>query len=311
MVEAVRASWAAGTCPTSAGAAPALRPHRAAPARRPAACSPTSRSPRAATTRAPSARSRRCAGASGRGRSGRWWPRRGSSRPPGVRELVLIAQDTTRYGEDLGSGRAACGAAGGAAGGDRRSRGSAFMYAYPTTLDEGVFDAHGARAAARAVPRHAAPARVANGAQGDAARRRRRRASPELVARARARGARRSPCARPSSSASPGRARRSSRSCSASWTRCASTTLGVFAYSWQEENPGRRPRRPGAAAGSRSERRARLMRRSRSGSPARATARCGAAGCAALVDGPSPESELLLQGRLARQAPEVDGRVLF
>jgi ribosomal protein S12 methylthiotransferase len=31
----------------------------------------------------------------------------------------------------------------------------------------------------------------------------------------------------------------------------------------------------------------------------------------AIVDGPSPESDFLLQGRLAQQAPEVDGRVLF
>jgi ribosomal protein S12 methylthiotransferase len=30
-----------------------------------------------------------------------------------------------------------------------------------------------------------------------------------------------------------------------------------------------------------------------------------------LVEGPSPETELLLEGRLASQAPEVDGRVLI
>ena len=32
---------------------------------------------------------------------------------------------------------------------------------------------------------------------------------------------------------------------------------------------------------------------------------------AAIVEGPSPESEYLLEGRLRRQAPEVDGRLLF
>ena len=57
----------------------------------------------------------------------------------GVRELVLIAQDTTRYGEDLGLGRS----------GLRRLleellRGTTipwirFMYAYPATLDKGIF----------------------------------------------------------------------------------------------------------------------------------------------------------------------------
>jgi len=31
----------------------------------------------------------------------------------------------------------------------------------------------------------------------------------------------------------------------------------------------------------------------------------------AIVEGASPESEYLLQGRLRRQAPEVDGRLLF
>ena len=32
---------------------------------------------------------------------------------------------------------------------------------------------------------------------------------------------------------------------------------------------------------------------------------------AAIVEGASPESEYLLQGRLLQQAPEVDGRLLF
>ena len=49
--------------------------------------------------------SRRCAACSAAGRSSRSWPRPGRSRPQGVSELVLISQDTTRYGEDLGMGR--------------------------------------------------------------------------------------------------------------------------------------------------------------------------------------------------------------
>ena len=43
--------------------------------------------------------------ASAAGRSRRSWPRRASLEAQGVSELVLISQDTTRYGEDLGMGR--------------------------------------------------------------------------------------------------------------------------------------------------------------------------------------------------------------
>jgi len=57
----------------------------------------------------------------------------------GVRELILIAQDTTRYGEDLGRVNGLRGLLE-----DILARTSIpwlrFMYAYPATLDEGIFD---------------------------------------------------------------------------------------------------------------------------------------------------------------------------
>ncbi len=62
---------------------------------------PTSRSPRAATTPAPSASSRSCAGRSARARSRTSSPRRRRSPAQGTIELYLVAQDLTAYGHDL------------------------------------------------------------------------------------------------------------------------------------------------------------------------------------------------------------------
>ena len=61
---------------------------------------PTSRSPKAATTSARSASSRRCAGAIAAGRPIRSSGRRGALAARGVKELLLISQDTTFYGID-------------------------------------------------------------------------------------------------------------------------------------------------------------------------------------------------------------------
>ena len=59
---------------------------------------------------APSARSRRCGASSAAARSRRSSRRRRRLEAQGVSELVLISQDTTRYGEDLGMKRAGAGA---------------------------------------------------------------------------------------------------------------------------------------------------------------------------------------------------------
>ena len=63
---------------------------------------PTSRSPRAAIIPAPFASFRSCAASSARAASNRWWPRPSDWPRQGVREITLIGQDTTCYGEDLG-----------------------------------------------------------------------------------------------------------------------------------------------------------------------------------------------------------------
>ena len=62
----------------------------------------TSRSPKAAIILAPSASSRSCAASSARGALSPSSLRRSNWRPQGVREITLIGQDTTCYGEDLG-----------------------------------------------------------------------------------------------------------------------------------------------------------------------------------------------------------------
>jgi ribosomal protein S12 methylthiotransferase len=225
----------------------------------------------------------------------------------GVTEAVLVAQDTTRYGEDLGLGRA----------GLRRLleallAGTSlpwirFLYAYPATLDEGIFALM--RAEPRLLPyldiplQHASR-RVLKAMRrgGDA------RSYRALIARARA--------------AVPGLAVRTTFIVGfpgegeeefAELERFVDEVrfdhVGVFAYSWQPENPGaalgdpvpqRTKQRRLRALMRRQERISREKHRELKG--ARVTA---------LVEGASPEFELLLQGRLASQAPEVDGRVLF
>jgi ribosomal protein S12 methylthiotransferase len=225
----------------------------------------------------------------------------------GVTEVVLVAQDTTRYGEDLGLGRT----------GLRRLleallAGTSlpwvrFLYAYPATLDEGIFALM--RAEPRLLPyldiplQHASR-RVLKGMQrgGDA------RSYRALIARARA--------------AVPGLAVRTTFIVGfpgegeeefAELERFVDEVrfdhVGVFAYSWQPENPGAALGDPVPQRTKQRRLRA-LMRRQERISRERHRELKGAR-VTALVEGASPESELLLQGRLATQAPEVDGRVVF
>jgi len=225
----------------------------------------------------------------------------------GVTEVVLVAQDTTRYGEDLGLGRT----------GLRRLLEALlagtglpwlrFLYAYPATLDEGIFALM--RAEPRLLPyldiplQHASR-RVLKAMRrgGDA------RSYRALVARAR--------------DAVPGLAVRTTFIVGfpgegedefAELERFVDEVrfdhVGVFAYSWQPENPGAELGDPVPARVKERRRRA-IMRRQEAISRGRHRALKGTR-VTALVEGASPESELLLQGRLAGQAPEVDGRVLF
>ena len=225
----------------------------------------------------------------------------------GVTELVLVAQDTTRYGEDLGLGR----------GGLRRMLEALlagttlpwirFLYAYPATLDEGIFALM--RAEPRLLPYLDIPLQHASRTVlklmkrgGDA------RSYRALIARARA--------------AVPGLAVRTTFIVGfpgegeeefAELQRFVDEVrfdhVGVFAYSWQSENPGAELGDPVPQRVKEKRLRA-LMRQQERISRERHRALKGTR-VTALVEGASEESELLLQGRLAAQAPEVDGRVLF
>ncbi len=150
------------------------------------AITPTSRSPKAATARAPSASSRRCAATFAAAASARSSPRRSSWPKQGVKEMILVAQDSSRYGEDLGEQdalahlmRELCR--------HRRRRVGA--------RDVHLSDAHqrrlsrraGRRAEGRQVSRHAFAARLAERSEADEARREPREPRTTHRARARAR----------------------------------------------------------------------------------------------------------------------------
>ena len=225
----------------------------------------------------------------------------------GVRELVLIAQDTTRYGEDLGLGRS----------GLRRLledllRGTAigwirFMYAYPATLDHGIFKLMARES--RLVPYLDIPLQHASRKVlklmkrgGDAGSYR------ELIARARQ--------TVPELAVRttfivgfPGEGDAEFAELEAFVEEVGFDHVGVFTYSFQEENPGASLGDP-VAAHTKEHRRKQLMKRQERISRERNRTLKGSE-LAAIVEGPSPESEYLLEGRLRRQAPEVDGRLLF
>jgi len=225
----------------------------------------------------------------------------------GVRELVLIAQDTTRYGEDLRMGRT----------GLRRLLEALldgtslpwlrFMYAYPATLDPGIFPLMARES--RLVPyldiplQHASRSVLKLMKRGGDARRYR-----ELITKAR--------------DAVPGLAVRTTfivgfpgegdaefAELQAFVDEVRFDHVGVFAYSFQDENPGAALGDP-VPARTKERRRRVLMKQQERISRERNRA-FRRRETIAIVEGASPESEYLLQGRLPRQAPEVDGRLLF
>jgi ribosomal protein S12 methylthiotransferase len=84
--------------------------------------------------------------------------------------------------------------------------------------------------------------------------------------------------------------------------------LGVFTYSWQQENPGADLGDP-VPDEVKEERRARILELQQGISLDRNRTLIGRT-LSAIVTGRLPEMELLTEGRLARQAPEIDGRLL-
>jgi ribosomal protein S12 methylthiotransferase len=225
----------------------------------------------------------------------------------GVRELVLVAQDTTRYGEDLGMGRA----------GLRRLLEELlggtglpwirFLYAYPATLDEKIFELMARER--RLVPyldiplQHASRRVLKLMKRGGGARSYR-----ELIA-----GARETVpglAVRTTFIVGfPGEGEREFEELQRFVEEVRFDHVGVFAYSHQEENPGAGLGDP--ILRTTKERRRRLLMKQQEGISRANHRTLRGTETTAIVDGASPESEYLLQGRVLQQAPEVDGRLLF
>ncbi len=224
----------------------------------------------------------------------------------GVLELVLIAQDTTRYGEDLGleSGLRHLIEALIASTTVPWIR---FLYAYPATLDPGLFELMAAEP--RLLPYLDIPLQHADRKVLKAMR----RGGDARSYRALIDGARRTvPDLTVRSTfivGFPGEGEREFEELERFLREVRLDHVGVFTYSWQEENPGAELGDP-VPEEVKIERRARLMEIQQEISHERNRALIGRS-LPALVEGPLAEMELLTSARLARHAPEIDGRLLI
>ena len=225
----------------------------------------------------------------------------------GAAELVLIAQDTTRYGEDLGLGRE----------GLRRLVEAIleateipwirFLYAYPSTLDRGLLDLMASEARFLSyldIPLQHASRPVLKAMQrgGDAGTYRglveeARDRVPEIAIRT------------TFIVGFPGEGEEEFRELAGFVEAVRFDHLGVFTYSWQEENPGAALGDP-VPAEVKERRRHELMLIQQEISTEH-NARLVGRHLPALVEGPLEEMELLTAARLPRQAPEMDGRLLI
>lgn len=225
----------------------------------------------------------------------------------GVREIVLIAQDTTRYGEDLGMGRSGLVRLLEALLAATSVPWLRVMYAYPSTLQDAVFRLMAREP--RLVPYLDLPFQHA---AGRVLRAMRRAGSRKQYADQIARGRDMVPELAVRSTfivGFPGEGEAEFAELQRFVDEVRFDALGVFAYSWQEENPGAGlgdpvPRRVKMA-------RLRVLMRQQERITREIHRSLRGRELVALVEGTAPESELLRQGRLARQAPEVDARVVF
>jgi ribosomal protein S12 methylthiotransferase len=224
----------------------------------------------------------------------------------GVRELVLVAQDSSAYGQDLGlrHGLAAL---------LERLQGLPglswirVMYAYPNTLDDATLDAMAALPKVCEyldIPLQHASRRVLAGMRrGGSAEsllrllERARESVPELVLRS------------TFIVGFPGEEESDVAELLAFTREAAFDHLGVFTYS-REEATTAHPLGDPVPEEQKQERRARLMQQQSSISRERNAGRVGRR-LEVLVEGAHPESEHLLAGRWRGQAPEVDGTVIL
>ena len=225
----------------------------------------------------------------------------------GVSELVLISQDTTRYGEDLGMGRRGLARLVAALAAETTFPWIRFLYAYPKTLDDSVFELMAREP--RFVPyvdiplQHVArPVLAAMRRGGDAVTYlrmlgRMRQRVPEIAVRT------------TFIVGFPGEGEREFEELCRFVREAEFDNLGAFTYS---PEPGSGSESLGDPVPPEEKERRRGFLLSLQQPIARGRLRALRGGRAeAIVEGPSEESEYLLEGRLRSQAPEIDGRLLI
>ncbi len=224
----------------------------------------------------------------------------------GVRELVLISQDTTRYGEDLGLGRTGLARLVTALLDGTSFPWIRFLYAYPRTLDRSVFELMAKEP--RFVPYVDMPLQhvsrkilAAMKRGGDEASFRRqfeeiRAVVPDISLRS------------TFIVGFPGEEERDFLEVKEFLEAVRFDNAGVFTYSL-EPGSGAEALGDPVSFEEKSSRRAALMETQQKISLSKNRAKRGRT-FDALLEGPCAETDLLLEGRLASQAPEIDGRVL-
>ena len=225
----------------------------------------------------------------------------------GVSELVLISQDTTRYGEDLGLGRRGLTGLVEALLSQTEIPWIRFLYAYPKTLDLSVL--HLMAAEPRFVPyvdiplQHVArPILASMRRGGDGAAYLRlietmREIVPEIAVRT------------TFIVGFPGEGEDEFRELAEFVRRAELDNLGAFTYS-PEPGSGSQPLGDPISAEEKAERRDFLLSLQQPIARRKARALRGRT-VEAIVEGPCAESDDLLEGRLKSQAPEIDGRLLI
>lgn len=225
----------------------------------------------------------------------------------GLRELILIAQDTTRYGEDIGLGRGGLHTLVSRLLDETTIPWIRFMYAYPATLDPALLDLMGREdrflsyldIPLQHVDRTVLKA-MKRGGSADSYRsliERARATVPDLAVRT------------TFIVGFPGESPEAFAALEEFVEAIRFDHLGVFGYSWQEENPGSALGDP-IPESVKAERIARLMERQQAIALEHNQRLIGRR-LPALVEGPLEEMELLTAARLQRQAPEIDGRLLI
>ena len=225
----------------------------------------------------------------------------------GVSELVLISQDTTRYGEDLGMGRDGLARLVEALIAGTSFPWIRFLYAYPKTLDGSVLDLMAREP--RFIPyvdiplQHVSrPILAAMRRGGDGASylkmvRRMRDRVPDIAIRT------------TFIVGFPGETEEDFGTLVEFVREASLDNVGAFAYS-PEPGSGSEGLGDPIPAEEKQQRIDFVMSIQRSISRGRLRARKGST-VEAIVEGASEETEYLLEGRLRSQAPEIDGRLLI